>query len=156
VADSIEATRAAIGRFKAECTNDGSVMDVQVARAVDARLRLRVALLYALESFARHSAPDTMRMYWRDGLELLDAVADSHAALAVEVPAAFSSKLQRLVAGNMPMRPVVDMTFEDGLAHARRLFGDTLRAIDVLDAADPQALVVGGGEVALSALWCQL
>ncbi|GAB1199953.1 hypothetical protein APSETT444_009312 [Aspergillus pseudonomiae] len=58
------------------------------------------------------------------------------------VPEAFSWKIQRKLASTVPPRPMVKISFEDALAHLKRLCQDAIDLLEVLDYSGPHNLKV--------------
>ena len=113
--------------LKAQETLKGlSEVSAEIKEGIDARLKLRVALLDE---------------DWRHALSVLKAVEDSH-SLGRDVPEAVSVKLQRQLASTMPPRPIIQLSFEESMGHLTRLAQDALEVGDVLDYKDSQSLQV--------------
>jgi hypothetical protein len=115
----------------------------EVATALDLRLELRYAFLRAIELSELRSNPASLKTPWIQMSSILGPINKSH-ALAVPVPAAFSTKFQRQLASTMPPRPIVHLSFEDAYAHFQRLFADGTEVGDVLTYYDSQSLLVSG------------
>ncbi|KAE8151173.1 amino-acid N-acetyltransferase subunit Mak10 [Aspergillus avenaceus] len=60
--------------------------------------------------------------------------------LGVPVPESFSWKIQRKLASTIPPRPVVKISFEDALAHLKRLCQDAIDLMEVLHYRGPHNL----------------
>ncbi|EHA25269.1 hypothetical protein ASPNIDRAFT_211551 [Aspergillus niger ATCC 1015] len=69
-------------------------------------------------------------------LSQLDDMAKS-TTLGAQVPDSFSWKIQRKLASTVPPRPLVNINFDDALAHLRRLCQDAIDLQEVIDYRGP-------------------
>ncbi|GKZ82357.1 hypothetical protein AnigIFM56816_007169 [Aspergillus niger] len=69
-------------------------------------------------------------------LSHLDDMAKSN-TLGAQVPDSFSWKIQRKLASTVPPRPLVNINFDDALAHLRRLCQDAIDLQEVIDYRGP-------------------
>lgn len=73
--------------------------------------------------------------------------------LGAQVPDSFSWKIQRKLASTVPPRPMVNINFDDALAHLRRLCQDAIDLQEVIGYRGPYNFKVGG-HMALSLQQC--
>ena len=118
----------------------GSISE-NMSDALLSRLELREAILRTAESPQHKRDAAKARAPWRDGLEILPRVKETH-RLGKSVDDAFSTKMQRKLASTMPPRPIVELAFVDAIGHLSRLFDDGLEVISVLQYTDSQCLQV--------------
>lgn len=114
----------------------------QIYIALESRLQLRLRFLDAIDlSSIRDDTSETPKLPWLQMKRLIDDIEDQH-VLGKPVPEAFSTKLQRRLASTMPPRPMVKLSFEECIAHFKRLVQNGNEVIDVLQYTDPQSLLV--------------
>lgn len=134
IREVIQDARAMIHRL-------GHEMTEEIATALDLRLELRYAFLRAIELSELRSNPASLKTPWIEMKSILEPIKKSH-SLAIPVPEAFSTKLQRRLASTMPPRPIVQLSFDDAYSHLHRLFVDGEEVTDILTYYDSQSLLV--------------
>ncbi|KAI0156424.1 Mak10-domain-containing protein [Xylariaceae sp. FL1272] len=105
------------------------------------RIEFRIKFLLALEELVtRDINSESLAPLWIDMRTLVDDIEKRH-ELEKPVPEAFSTKLQRRLASTMPPRPMVDLSFEECIAHFKRFTQTGTEVMDVLNYKDPQSLL---------------
>lgn len=79
---------------------------------------------------------------WRLCHETLNGILDTH-EFGVPVPAAFSTKIQRCLAPNVPPKPIVEVGIHDATAFLHKLAEDAATVGEVLECSGLSSLVVG-------------
>ncbi|RAH70616.1 N-alpha-acetyltransferase 35, NatC auxiliary subunit [Aspergillus aculeatinus CBS 121060] len=112
----------------------------KVAEAIRARLLFRREFLWGLEQDVEVIETRSTAQFL-SCLSHLDFLGKS-AVLGKEVPESFSCKIQRKLASTVPPRPMVKISFEDALAHLRRLCQDAVDLLEIIDYRGPYNLKV--------------
>ncbi|PYI36932.1 Mak10-domain-containing protein [Aspergillus indologenus CBS 114.80] len=116
------------------------MLSEKVAEAIRARLLFRREFLWGLEQDVEVIETRSTAQFL-SCLSHLDFLGKS-AVLGKEVPESFSCKIQRKLASTVPPRPMVKISFEDALAHLRRLCQDAVDLLEILDYRGPYNLKV--------------
>ncbi|KAI0973165.1 Mak10 subunit, NatC N-terminal acetyltransferase-domain-containing protein [Xylaria arbuscula] len=113
----------------------------QVVAALESRLELRVAFLEAVDlSVVKNDSSELPKLPWTRMRRLIETIEGEH-IFAEPMPAAFSTKLQRLLASTMPPRPMVNLSFDECITHFKRFFEDGNEVTDVLQDTNTQSLL---------------
>ena len=112
-----------------EDTIDGKLRD-----AIKSRLSLRRSLLHALDE--DEDIKTKLTEHFTTCLPHVSSLSES-GSLGKRIPEAFSEKIQRKLASTVPPRPIVRISFEDALAHLKRLCQDAIDLREVLDYRGP-------------------
>lgn len=116
-----------------QCLEDARALSPALHTALKKRLLLREHMLQALGGSAMH---------WELMLSLLDDIHTSH-NLAVAIPAAFSSKVQRQLATSTPPRPMLNVSWPEAMTKWRQLISYVMEAYHLIApdmTSDPQCL----------------
>ncbi|RAL15298.1 N-alpha-acetyltransferase 35, NatC auxiliary subunit [Aspergillus homomorphus CBS 101889] len=116
------------------------IVSEKVAKAIKARLLFRREFLWGLEQDIEVIETRFAEQF-RNCLSHLDFLSES-TVLGREVPESFSWKIQRKLASTVPPRPMVKISFEDALAHLKRLCQDAVDLLEILDYRGPYNLKV--------------
>ncbi|KAI1293383.1 Mak10 subunit, NatC N-terminal acetyltransferase-domain-containing protein [Xylaria venustula] len=113
----------------------------QVVAALESRLELRVAFLEAVDlSAVKNDSSELPKQPWMRMRRLIETIEGEH-IFAEPMSAAFSTKLQRLLASTMPPRPMVNLSFDECITHFKRFFEDGNEVTDVLQDTNPESLL---------------
>ena len=121
--------------------SDEADEDEAIYEALHVRLNMRISIIKAIESVAAEDGIAAMRACWSEGLAAVKKIGTSH-HLAEPVEEAFSKKLCRKLASNMPPRRIVQLTFHKAYMELLRLFQDGTEVVDVLECPDAQSIMV--------------
>lgn len=108
-----------------------ATVDEPIKDSVASRLRLRINFLSALER-GLEAAEDRTSEEWLSCIRILPSLTDTN-SLGKPVEESFSLKIQRRLASSVPPRPMVKISFEDAMAHLKRLCKDAIDVLQVLD-----------------------
>lgn len=109
-------------------------IDEKLRDAIKCRLSLRRGLLHALGGDVKIQTKSTE--HFTACLPQVTSLSD-FSSLGKPIPEAFSEKIQRKLASTVPPRPIVRISFEDALAHLKRLCQDAIDLREVLDYRGP-------------------
>ncbi|KAL4910305.1 hypothetical protein BDW74DRAFT_144836 [Aspergillus multicolor] len=115
-------------------------IDAAVKSAIKSRLQFRQEFLAGLQqdiNIVETRSVDKLESC----LSIIPALKES-SNMSRPVPESFSWKIQRRLASTVPPRPVVKISFEDALAHLKRLCQDGIHINQLLDYRGPYNLKV--------------
>ncbi|KAE8393159.1 amino-acid N-acetyltransferase subunit Mak10 [Aspergillus alliaceus] len=118
----------------------GNSVDGKIKEAIKCRLLFRREFLLSLDQDI-NVLESRSTSHFSSCLLQLSPIADS-LSLGRPVPEAFSWKVQRKLASTVPPRPMVNISFEDALAHLKRVCQDAIDLVEVLDYCGPYNLKV--------------
>ncbi|RDW90572.1 N-alpha-acetyltransferase 35, NatC auxiliary subunit [Aspergillus mulundensis] len=120
--------------------DEQDTIDAAVRSAIKSRLQFRQEFLSGLQqdiNILETRSVDKLESC----LSIIPALRES-SNTSRPVPESFSWKIQRRLASTVPPRPVVKISFEDALAHLKRLCQDGIHLNQVLDYGGPYNLKV--------------
>ncbi|PWY68661.1 amino-acid N-acetyltransferase subunit Mak10 [Aspergillus heteromorphus CBS 117.55] len=115
-------------------------VDEAVREAIRTRLLFRREFLLALEQDV-DVIQTRSKEHFLFCLSHLDDLTKS-TSLGKDVPDSFSLKIQRKLASTVPPRPMVNINFDDALAHLKRLCQDAVDLQEIIDYRGPYNLKV--------------
>lgn len=113
-------------------------LDEKLRDGIKCRLSLRRGLLHALDEDEDYRVKPE---HFSSCLSQVSSLTNT-ASLGKRVPEAFSEKIQRKLASTVPPRPIVNINFDDALAHLKRLCQDAIDLKEVLEYHGPHNLKV--------------